>query len=94
MKGGLRKRCSDKWKKFSLRDTVHGVLPITHWLPRYKPKEYLPGDIAAGLALGIMNIPQGKQLTTEGDFEQTIRYITWSVCNPLYNQCIRPDIKY
>ncbi|XP_028401981.1 pendrin-like isoform X2 [Dendronephthya gigantea] len=59
MKGSLRKRCSDEWKKWSLRDTLHGILPITQWLPKYKAKEYLPGDIAAGLALGIMNIPQG-----------------------------------
>lgn len=43
-----------------MRDTVHGLLPITQWLPKYKPKKDLPGDIAGGLTLGIMNIPQGK----------------------------------
>lgn len=33
-------------------------LPILHWLPNYK-KEYLGGDIAAGLTVGVMLIPQG-----------------------------------
>jgi hypothetical protein len=56
----LRKRCSDKWKKWSFRNTVRGLLPITEWLPKYKLKKDLPADIAAGLTLGIMNIPQGK----------------------------------
>ena len=58
----LRDRCSEKWEKWSLRDTVHGLLPITQWLPKYKPKKDLPGDIAGGLTLGIMNIPQGNEI--------------------------------
>ncbi|UII76488.1 solute carrier family 26 protein [Flagellimonas sp. HMM57] len=33
-------------------------LPILDWLPNYK-KEYLTGDISAGLTVGIMLIPQG-----------------------------------
>ncbi|MBS9462603.1 solute carrier family 26 protein [Flagellimonas sp. 389] len=33
-------------------------LPIFDWLPNYK-KEYLTGDISAGLTVGIMLIPQG-----------------------------------
>lgn len=33
-------------------------LPILTWLPNYK-KEYLKGDIASGLTVGIMLIPQG-----------------------------------
>ncbi len=32
--------------------------PIFEWLPNYK-KDYLSGDIAAGLTVGIMLIPQG-----------------------------------
>lgn len=32
--------------------------PILEWLPNYK-KEYLSGDISAGLTVGIMLIPQG-----------------------------------
>lgn len=33
-------------------------LPILEWLPGYK-KEYLSGDISAGLTVGVMLIPQG-----------------------------------
>ena len=32
--------------------------PILSWLPNYK-KEFLRGDITAGLTVGIMLIPQG-----------------------------------
>ena len=34
------------------------ILPILTWLPQYK-KDYLKGDISAGLTVGIMLIPQG-----------------------------------
>lgn len=33
-------------------------LPILDWLPNYK-KEYLGGDLSAGLTVGVMLIPQG-----------------------------------
>ncbi len=33
-------------------------LPILNWLPNYK-KEYLSGDLSAGLTVGVMLIPQG-----------------------------------
>ncbi|MFL1896749.1 SulP family inorganic anion transporter [Aquimarina sp. 2-A2] len=33
-------------------------LPILQWLPKYQ-KEYLSGDLAAGITVGIMLIPQG-----------------------------------
>ena len=56
----LRKRCSDKWRKWSFRNTVYSLLPIIEWLPKYELRKDLPADIAAGLTLGIMNIPQGK----------------------------------
>ncbi len=38
--------------------TLKKILPILDWLPHYK-KQYLPGDISAGLTVGIMLIPQG-----------------------------------
>ena len=37
---------------------VKKFLPILSWLPNYK-KDYLRGDITAGLTVGIMLIPQG-----------------------------------
>lgn len=37
---------------------LKGILPILDWLPNYD-KQYLKGDISAGLTVGIMLIPQG-----------------------------------
>ncbi|XP_051865496.1 solute carrier family 26 member 10 [Pristis pectinata] len=34
-------------------------LPFLTWLPRYKVKRWLIGDIIAGLTVGIIHIPQG-----------------------------------
>lgn len=53
-------RCGQEKDQWSVRGLLHKWLPITRWLPKYNPKKDLPGDIAAGLTLGIMNIPQGK----------------------------------
>lgn len=35
-------------------------VPLLSWLPKYKMRRNLPSDIAAGLTIGVMNIPQGK----------------------------------
>lgn len=37
---------------------LKNILPILDWLPNYK-KEWLKGDLVAGLTVGIMLIPQG-----------------------------------
>jgi len=37
---------------------LKSILPIFDWLPNYK-KEWLKGDISAGLTVGVMLIPQG-----------------------------------
>lgn len=37
---------------------LYQFLPITKWLPNYK-REFLSGDVSAGLTVGIMLIPQG-----------------------------------
>ena len=34
------------------------IFPILDWLPNYK-KEFFKNDLGAGLAVGIMLIPQG-----------------------------------
>jgi len=37
---------------------LKSILPILNWLPNYK-KEWLKGDVGAGLTVGVMLIPQG-----------------------------------
>ncbi|XP_065141685.1 solute carrier family 26 member 10 [Paramisgurnus dabryanus] len=34
-------------------------LPVCNWLPKYKLKKWILGDIVAGLTVGILHIPQG-----------------------------------
>lgn len=39
-------------------NTLLKFIPILEWLPRYR-REDLPGDLSAGLTVGVMLIPQG-----------------------------------
>ncbi|XP_016333793.1 solute carrier family 26 member 10-like [Sinocyclocheilus anshuiensis] len=53
----LAQRCS-----CSQVDCLHLLqkrLPVSSWLPKYKLKKWLLGDIIAGLTVGIVHIPQG-----------------------------------
>ncbi|XP_067302116.1 solute carrier family 26 member 10 [Pseudorasbora parva] len=53
----LAQRCS-----CSQVECVHLLkkrLPVFSWLPKYKLKKWLLGDIIAGLTVGIVHIPQG-----------------------------------
>ncbi|XP_075061447.1 sulfate transporter-like [Mixophyes fleayi] len=34
------------------------LFPVLRWFPRYKIKDYLPGDITSGIIVGIVTIPQ------------------------------------
>ena len=38
---------------------LFSFVPLLSWLPKYKLRENLAMDIASGLTVGIMNIPQG-----------------------------------
>ncbi|XP_053564177.1 solute carrier family 26 member 10-like [Bombina bombina] len=42
-----------------LHDCLKKRVPIVGWLPRYKLKKWLLGDLIAGLTVGIVHIPQG-----------------------------------
>ncbi|XP_053705539.1 solute carrier family 26 member 6 isoform X1 [Synchiropus splendidus] len=55
LKDSLRGRCSGP----RLRKSILARFPIVSWLPRYKVKENLLGDIISGLSVGIMQLPQG-----------------------------------
>ncbi|XP_078517907.1 solute carrier family 26 member 6-like [Lissotriton helveticus] len=53
----LRKkiRCSGPIAKSLLLKFI----PVLRWLPQYRVKEWLLGDIMSGLSVGIMQLPQG-----------------------------------
>ena len=40
------------------QQTIKSLIPILNWMPSYK-KEWLKGDISAGLTVGVMLSPQG-----------------------------------
>lgn len=42
---------------------IKSIVPILEWLPNYK-KDWLKGDIGAGLTVGVMLIPQGMAYAT------------------------------
>lgn len=40
------------------RALVQDLLPVTHWLCMYRPREDLAGDVLSGLVIGIILVPQ------------------------------------
>lgn len=41
-----------------LRSTVTEFFPVIRWLPKYKVREYICGDVMSGLIVGIILVPQ------------------------------------
>ncbi|XP_005895308.1 prestin isoform X3 [Bos mutus] len=42
-----------------IRNIIYMLLPITKWLPAYKFKEYVLGDLVSGISTGVLQLPQG-----------------------------------
>ncbi|KAF7655504.1 hypothetical protein LDENG_00054950 [Lucifuga dentata] len=40
------------------RASLTGFFPVVHWLPKYKLREYIWGDVMSGLIVGIILVPQ------------------------------------
>ncbi|XP_051889351.1 pendrin-like isoform X2 [Pristis pectinata] len=53
----LAKRCSCSAKR--VMGIIKNLLPILDWLPKYKLKQWLPGDIISGLSTGLIATLQG-----------------------------------
>ncbi|NWW61416.1 S26A2 protein, partial [Ifrita kowaldi] len=51
-----KKTCSCTPAK--IKDCVLGFFPILQWLPKYKLREYLLGDIMSGVIVGVLLVPQ------------------------------------
>lgn len=41
-----------------IKRTLTGFFPVVIWLPRYKLREYVWGDLMSGLIVGIILVPQ------------------------------------
>ncbi|XP_012790163.2 sulfate anion transporter 1 [Sorex araneus] len=60
---GLRQRLKGqlRWRGCSLqraRALLQTLVPATRWLPRYRLREDLAGDVLSGLVIGIILVPQ------------------------------------
>ncbi|NXO26058.1 S26A2 protein, partial [Cisticola juncidis] len=51
-----KKTCSCTPAK--IKDCFLGFFPILQWLPKYKLKEYLLGDVMSGVIVGVLLVPQ------------------------------------
>jgi SulP family sulfate permease len=72
-------------------------LPILEWLPRYK-KEDLPGDLTAGLTVGVMLIPQGMAYAmlaglapVHGLYAVTVPLILYALFGSSRHLAVGPD---
>lgn len=41
-----------------LKRTLTGFFPVVKWLPKYKVKDYIWGDLMSGIIIGVILIPQ------------------------------------
>ncbi|XP_061590342.1 sulfate anion transporter 1 [Cololabis saira] len=41
-----------------VRSTLTGFFPVVRWLPKYKLREYIWGDVMSGIIVGIILVPQ------------------------------------
>lgn len=41
-----------------VRSTLTGFFPVVRWLPKYKLREYVWGDLMSGMIVGIILVPQ------------------------------------
>lgn len=47
------------YRQFSFCQLLYNLMPVLKWLPEYSFKNYLAGDITAGITVAVMHIPQG-----------------------------------
>lgn len=53
--------------KCNFGSCLKNSIPIIHWLPKYKWRSYLVGDLVAGATVAVMHIPQGMAYAILGE---------------------------
>lgn len=66
---GFSRKCSLK----TALNILFGFIPILHWLPKYKIREYLLNDLIGGFTVGIMHVPQGNYISLRSIFVGSIK---------------------
>lgn len=55
----LKKHLCENISNLTCRGVLNSWLPILTWLPQYNVKENAVADIAGGLTVAVLHIPQG-----------------------------------
>ncbi|KAL7290383.1 hypothetical protein TKK_0016074 [Trichogramma kaykai] len=63
----VSKKIAHNFKKIQPTSCFRRTVPIFDWLPRYKWKKDLYGDIIAGVTVAVMHIPQGMAYAMLGN---------------------------
>lgn len=79
----LSHSCS--WYKF--RRCMLTIFPFLKWMCFYRFKDWLLGDLLAGISVGLLQVPQGKK-DTKIFHPQTIHQ-TWSLAQSKQITCAR-----
>jgi hypothetical protein len=54
-------RIRDNYREWKLVHFLQDLIPIIQWLPHYKWRHDIIGDLIAGITVAVMHIPQGKR---------------------------------
>ncbi|XP_037685115.1 sulfate anion transporter 1 isoform X2 [Choloepus didactylus] len=82
LKGRLWRGCVCSWARaWAL---VQALVPVTHWLPRYCPREALVGDVMSGLVIGIILVPQAIAYSLLAGLQPVYSLYTSFFANLLY----------
>lgn len=63
---------------------VYSFIPILEWLPKYPWKEYILGDLMAGLTVGVIHVPQGRKVLWDYKESLGIAYAILTGLAPVY----------
>ncbi|XP_058791606.1 solute carrier family 26 member 10-like isoform X2 [Phymastichus coffea] len=68
----LSKTISNTIKKIKPESCMKSIIPILNWLPRYRWKNDIFGDIVAGITVAVMHIPQGMAYAILGNVKPIV----------------------
>uniref|UniRef100_A0A1Y1LEY7 STAS domain-containing protein n=1 Tax=Photinus pyralis TaxID=7054 RepID=A0A1Y1LEY7_PHOPY len=63
----LRRTVQKKFASCKAKSCIFNTVPILKWLPRYNWRKNIAGDLASGLTIAIMHIPQGMAYALLGN---------------------------
>ncbi|KRT85006.1 hypothetical protein AMK59_1856, partial [Oryctes borbonicus] len=57
----LKHALNSKFNSISFLSICSSIIPVLSWLPKYRFKQDITGDIISGVTVAIMHIPQVKR---------------------------------